>query len=113
LLEECAVAFAPLLAPAELLPSLLCSVSVNSALPSVQHLLVVVLFGLNASLVLEFGQLGGPLLVHHLLELAAHGAVALTNLSKDVSLVHLLHHACLNHLLIVSLVLAFDLLFHV
>lgn len=87
--------------------------SVDSALPSVEHLLVVVLFGLNASLVLQLGQLRSSLFIHNLLKLASHGAVALTNLSQHISLVHLLHHARLNHLLLVGLVLALNFRLHV
>lgn len=82
LLEECAVAFvARTLLPLLALCESACSVTVDSALPSVQHLLVVVLFGLDASLVFELSQLGGSLLVHNLLQFASHGAVTLTNLS--------------------------------
>lgn len=87
--------------------------SVDSALPSVEHLLVVVLFGLNASLVFQLGQLRSSLLVHNLLEFASHGAVALANLSQHVGLVHLLHHASLYHLVLVGLVLALNFGFHV
>lgn len=87
--------------------------SVDSALPSVEHLLVVVLFGLNASLVFQLGQLRSSLLVHNLLEFASHGAVALANLSQHVSLVHLLHHASLYHLVLVGVVLALNFGFHV
>ena len=113
LLEVCAVAFvARYMIPLALCESE-CSVSVDSALPSVQHLLVVVFFSLDASLVLELSQFGGSFLVHHLLQLASHGAVTLAHLAKHISLMHLLHHARLDHLLLVGLVLSFDLCLHV
>lgn len=86
---------------------------IHSALPSVQHLLVVVLFGLNASLVLQLCQLRSSLFIHNLLKLASHGAITLTNLSQHISLVHLLHHASLHHLVLVSLVLTLNLSLHV
>ena len=86
---------------------------VHSALPSVQHLRVVVLFDLNASLVLQLSQLSRSLLIHQLLKLASHRAVPFTHLSKHVGLVHLLHHARLDHLVLVGLVLTFNLRFHI
>jgi hypothetical protein len=88
-------------------------VAVDSALPGVKHLTVVVLFGLNASLVLQLSQFRGSLLVHHFLKLASHCAVPLANLSQHVCLVHLLHHAGLHHLLLVGLVLTVNFGFHV
>jgi hypothetical protein len=88
-------------------------VAVDSALPGVKHLTVVVLFSLNASLVLQLSQFRRSLFVHHFLEIASHCAVPLANLSQHVSLVHLLHHASLDHLLLVSLVLAVNFRLHV
>lgn len=91
----------------------LSSVTVDSALPSVKHCTVVVLLGLDAALVLQLSEFGSALLVHNLLELAAHSAVALTNLSKHICLMHLLHHRCLNHLFLVGFVLAVNFGLHV
>ena len=87
--------------------------SVDSALPGIKHLRVVVLFGLDASLVLQFCQLGRSLLVHDLLQLAAHGAVSLAHLAQHVSLVHLFGDARLNHLLLVGAILALNFCLHV
>jgi hypothetical protein len=89
------------------------SVSVYCALPSVKHLRVVVLFGLDASLVLQFCQLGRSFLIHDLLQLTAHSAVSLTHLAKHVRLVHFLSDARLDHLLLVGTILALDLSLHV
>lgn len=89
------------------------SVSVNSALPGVEHLLVVVLLGLDASLVLQLCKFSRALLVHNFLKFASHGAVALTDLTQDVGLVHLLHHRSLNHLLFVGLVLTLNFCLHI
>lgn len=86
---------------------------VHSALPSVQHLRVVVLFDLNATLVLQLRQLRRSLLVHQLLQLTSHGPVALTHLSQHIGLVHLLHHRSLDHLVLVGLVLPLDLSLHI
>lgn len=87
--------------------------AVDSALPGVKHLTIVVLFRLNASLVLQLSQFRGSLLIHHFLKIASHRAVSLANLSQHVCLVHLLHHAGLYHLLLVGLVLAVNLRLHV
>ena len=89
------------------------SVSVDGALPSVKHLRVVVLLGLDAPLVLQFCQFGCPLLVHDFLKFPAHRAIAFAHLTKHVGLVHLLCKACLYHLLFVCSVLALDLCLHV
>ena len=66
------------------------SVPVDRRLPGVEHLVVIGLFGSNASLVLYFGQFGGSFVVHAILELAAHCPVALTDLAQNVSLMGLL-----------------------
>ena len=86
---------------------------VNSALPGLEHVVVVVLFGLDAALVLKLSKLGGALLVHNLLQVAAHGAVALANLPQDVGLVTLLSNAGLDHLVLEGVVLTLDLALHV
>lgn len=80
--------------------------SVDGALPGVKHLRVVVLFGLDASLVFQFCQLGRSLLVHDFLQLAAHGAISLAHLAQHVCLVHLFRDASLDHLLLVGTILA-------
>ena len=68
---------------------------------------------MDAALVLKLGKLGSALLVHNLLQVAAHRAVALANLSKDVGLVTLLGDTGLDHLLLISAVLALNLTLHV
>jgi hypothetical protein len=88
-------------------------VPVNSALPGFEHVVVIVLLGLDAALVLKLSKLGSALLVHNLLQVAAHCAVALTNLSQNVGLVALLSKASLDHLILVGAVLALNLAFHV
>ena len=65
------------------------SMSLNSVLPSVEHLGIIVLFHVDASLVLDLGELGGTFLIHAVLEVAAHSAVSLSDLTKDVRLVRL------------------------
>ena len=64
--------------------------SLNCVLPSAEHLIIVVLFDVDAPRVLDFGELGGALLVHAVLQIASHRAVALTHLAQHVSLVRLL-----------------------
>ena len=87
--------------------------SLDSALPGVQHLCVVVLFGLDASLVLELRQLCRPLFVHNFLQLSSHSAVSLANLAQHVGLMHLLRKTCLNHLLFVGPILALNFGLHI
>ena len=65
------------------------SMSLNGVFPSVEHLGIIVLFRVNASLVLDLGESGGTFFVHAVLEVAAHSAVSLANLAKNVSLVSL------------------------
>ena len=65
------------------------SMSLNGVLPSVEHLGIILLFLANASLVLDLGKLGGTFFVHAVLEVAAHGAVSLSDLAENVSLVSL------------------------
>ena len=65
------------------------SMSLNGVFPSVEHLGIIVLFRVNASLVLDFGESGGTFFVHAVLEVAAHGAVSLTYLAKNISLMSL------------------------
>lgn len=60
-------------------------------------------------MVLNLGEFGSPLLVHAVLKLAAHGAITLTNLSKDIGLVHLAIHGVFESSLLVLPVHGFDL----
>ena len=65
------------------------SMSLNSVLPSVEHSGIIVLFHADASLVLDLSEFGGTFLIHAVLEVAAHSAISLTDLAKDISLVRL------------------------
>ena len=64
--------------------------TLNSVFPSSQHLIIVVLLDINASLVLNLSKLSGTLFVHTILQIASHCAVTLTYLAQHVSLVSLL-----------------------
>ena len=63
--------------------------SLNSVFPSVEHSGIIVLFHVNASLVLDLGEFGGTFLIHAVLEVATHSAVSFTDLTEDISLVSL------------------------
>ena len=89
---------------------LLCSVSLNSALPSLQKLVIILLFVCDAALVLDLSKLGSTLLVHAVLKVATHRAISLSDLSKDVSLVSLLVHGFLEGALLMHPVLTVNLL---
>ena len=88
----------------------LCSVSLNSALPSLQKLVIILLFVCDAALVLDLSKLGSTLLVHAVLKVATHRAIPLSDLSKDVSLVSLLVHGFLEGALLMHPVLTVNLL---
>lgn len=81
----------------------------DSVLPSLEHLLIGLLFGLNSAGVFELGELGSALLVHFFLKVPAHGSVALANLLKDVRLMSLACHRSVQLLFLVKLVLSLDL----
>ena len=87
--------------------------SIDGALPSVKHLLVVVLFGLDAPLVLQLSELSSSLFIHNLLKFPAHGSVAFPNLTEHICLVHLLCKTSFNHLLLIRSVLSLNLSLHV
>ena len=61
--------------------------TVDCTFPRVQHIAVVILFSLNAALVIEFSQLSCAFLIHNLLEITTHCSVPFANLSQNVSLV--------------------------
>ena len=63
--------------------------SLNSVLPSVEHRGIIVLFHVDASLVLDLCEFGGTFFIHAVLEIAAHSAVSLADLTEDISLVRL------------------------
>ena len=79
---------------------------VDGVLPSLKQCLVSLLFVVNAPLVIDLGQLGGPLFVHLVLQVPPCGSVALTHLAQDVCLVGLLHQSVLHRLGLVSSILS-------
>ncbi len=64
--------------------------TLDGVLPGLQQVVIILLFSVDASLVLDLGQLGGTLLVHAILQVAAHSPISLANLAKHISLVSLL-----------------------
>ena len=81
----------------------------NSVLPSVEHLIVIALLNINASLVLNLRKLGGTLFVHAILQVASHRAITLAYLAKHISLMRLLFIGCLEGFLLMSPVLSVNL----
>ena len=86
-----------------------CSVTLNGVLPGVEELVVILLLAVDSALVLDLSKFGGTLLVHTVLELAAHSAITLIDLTKDISLVGLLVKSILESMGLMSLVLTIDL----
>ena len=96
-----------------------CSVALHGALPSLEKPVIIRLLSTDAPLVLNLGQLSSTFFIHAILEVTAHCAVALTNLTENIGLVglalvgvlectllvHLVEavHLIVNHLLIVLL----------
>ena len=85
------------------------SVTLDGVLPSLEHLVVILLFCADASLILDLGEFGGPLLVHAVLQVATHRAVSLAHLSQHVRLVRLFIQGDLHGTFLVGTVLAVDL----
>lgn len=83
--------------------------SLDGALPSLEHLGVVSFLDVDATLVLKLCKLRGAFVIHFVLKVSAHGAVSLTNLAQDVSLVGLFVDGILQFLLLVGKVLTFNL----
>jgi len=84
-------------------------VALDSALPCFKHFLVGLFFICYAFLVIDLGELSGPLVIHLGLQLPANLTIPLANLPKNVSLVGFAS-ACVRHgLLGEGLVLALDL----
>ena len=63
--------------------------TLDSVLPGLQHLVIICLFTLDASLVLNLGEFGGTFFVHAILEITAHGSITFSYLTKNISLVRL------------------------
>ena len=80
----------------------MCSVALDSALPGVEHLFVVLLLSVDSARVFQLGQFGGALLEHLLLQILAHGSFALSDLAKDVGLMSFTSESCIGLLLFVS-----------
>ena len=85
--------------------------TLNRVLPSLQHLVIILLFRTDASLVLDLGEFSGTLLVHAVLEVTTHCAITLTHLAQDIRLVRLLVECSGQSLLLVGRILSRDLTF--
>lgn len=82
----------------------------HRALPRREQLVIIFLFVADTALVLDLGEFGGPLLVHAVLEVATHRAIAFTHLTQHIRLVRLAVKCLLQVALFVHLVLAVDFL---
>ena len=80
----------------------------DGVLPGLQQVVIISLFTLDASLVLDLGQLGGALLVHAILQITAHRAISLAHLTKHISLMGLLVKGFLESALLMGRVLPLD-----
>ena len=87
-----------------------CSVAANSVLPGVKQLIIILLLAPDATLVLNLCEFGSALFIHAILKVAAHGAVSLSDLAKDISLMRLLVKGFLEGSLLVCPVLAVNLI---
>lgn len=84
--------------------------ALHRVLPGLEHLVIILLFRTDSSLVLNFGELCGTFLVHAVLEIATHSAVTLTHLAKNIGLVRLLVERIRQGLLLVRSVLSINFL---
>ena len=81
----------------------------NSVLPGAEKIVIIILLALDASLVLNLGQLSSTLIVHAILQVTAHCAISLSHLSKHISLMRLLVQSLLKGSLFVGPVLTINL----
>lgn len=84
------------------------SVTRNGVFPGLQQVVIISLFTLDASLVLDLGQFGGSLLVHAILQITAHRPISLAHLTKHIGLMSLLVEGFLEGTLLMSLVLSLN-----
>jgi len=77
-------------------------VALDSALPGVEHLFVVLLLPVDSARVFQLCQFGGALLEHLFLKILAHGSFALADLAEDVGLMSFASECCVGLLLFVS-----------
>jgi len=61
--------------------------TLNSTLPGLQQLVIIVLLGTDTPLVLDFSKLGSALFIHAILQVTAHRAVSLSYLAEHIPLV--------------------------
>ena len=76
--------------------------------PGLEHLAIVVLLNANTPLILDFSEFSGAFLIHAVLKISTHGAISLTNLTKNISLVRLLLNGDFERVLLVSAVLSIN-----
>lgn len=82
------------------------SVALNSTLPGGEELFIILLLGADALGVLHLSEFSGALLVHAVLQVSAHGPVALSYLAKHISLMSLAVVCLLEGALLVQAILA-------
>ena len=83
--------------------------TLDSVLPGVEELVVILLLVVDSALVLDLSQFGGTLLVHAILKLTPHSSVALVHLTKHISLMSFLVKSSLDSVLLGSCVLTLEL----
>ena len=81
---------------------------VDCSLPSAKHLVIILLFNGDASLVLDLSEFGRSFFVHPVLEVATHGPITFTYLPQDIGLVIFLFIGDPESFLFVSPVLSID-----
>jgi len=84
-------------------------VPLDSVLPGVEELVVILLLVLDSALVLDLSKFGGTLLVHAILQVTSHGSVTLVHLTKNVCLMGLLVKSSLDLVLLSGSVLTLKL----
>ena len=83
--------------------------TLNSTLPGLEQAVIILLFALDASLVLDLSELCSTFLVHAVLKIAAHSAISLTHLAENISLVSLLVNSLLEGVFLMHTVLTINL----
>lgn len=83
--------------------------TLNSTFPGLEKAVIILLFALDASLVLDLSELCCTFLVHAVLEITAHSAISLTYLTENIGLVSLLVNSLLESVFLMHTVLTVNL----
>ena len=83
--------------------------TLNSTFPGLEKTVIILLFALDASLVLDLSELCCTFFVHAVLKITAHSAISLTYLTENIGLMSLLVNSLLESVFLMHTVLTVNL----